>query len=272
MTEFNERGGAGEEPLLPDPGSEDGEREFDRILLSLSVLTPSEGFAQRVMARVGSEVHPAGALLDGHADGALLPDIDDRVRLHVAGCPECRAVVEGVRAVRAGVAALPRLNPSEGFAARVSAAALALHGRPAPQASAADPVRGAVPVRKRTHLRVWAAALIATPLATSTFLVVAIAALLLRIPAVVSAGDLVSFLAWRIQDGAGALLREIALRVLDTGVALALPPLLTLVRGEPAVAAMLVLGVCLAFVLSVWILYRNVFHSSEGSLHVHPSV
>jgi anti-sigma factor RsiW len=56
----------------------------------------------------------------GYVDGALPPDERVRVEEHLQACAECRTQVEGERALRARLSALPAPEPPDTLAARVS--------------------------------------------------------------------------------------------------------------------------------------------------------
>jgi anti-sigma factor RsiW len=68
--------------------------------------------------------------LSPYIDGELAPRERVRVESHLAVCRRCRARLAGIRAVQADLRSIPRIAVSEGFDARVLAAA----GRPAPRA------------------------------------------------------------------------------------------------------------------------------------------
>jgi len=55
--------------------------------------------------------HPDGVTLNDYADDALPSGAAAEIASHLAGCGECRATVDGLRAVRAAVRRLPPLPP-----------------------------------------------------------------------------------------------------------------------------------------------------------------
>src|SRR5215212_941917 len=61
-------------------------------------------------------VHPSEPDLSAYVDGELPPSRSSRVEAHVAACEVCRETLEGLRATRALLAALPRQVPSRSLA------------------------------------------------------------------------------------------------------------------------------------------------------------
>ncbi len=58
-------------------------------------------------------------LLTEHADGQLTADAGRRLEAHLEACPECRKEYEGLREVRALLAAAPRFSAPAGLSERV---------------------------------------------------------------------------------------------------------------------------------------------------------
>ncbi len=57
--------------------------------------------------------------LSAYVDGELAPSRRAEIEAHVASCPDCQRELAGLRALAAGVGALPRLQPAPRFLAEV---------------------------------------------------------------------------------------------------------------------------------------------------------
>lgn len=199
--------------------------------------------------------HPTTDSLEAYAEGAIGLGHRATIETHLLGCPRCDAVVEEWRSLFHALAALPRFAPAANFASRVMAQVRI----PLPwYARAADMVARVLP----STTRGWAilAAVLALPiLAGGTFM-----AWLLSKSYVTTHGLWV-FVTDRLATAAYALLTGAMTFLMQTDVVAWLAKSAeTLVqtgglRGIGALAA----GGAVLIVISVWVLYTNLFRTSD---------
>lgn len=204
--------------------------------------------------------HPATKEVEAYVAGSLSAADRATLESHLAGCPECTAEVEEWRALFAGLAVLPHLEPSPGFADRVMAN-----------------------IQLHQPWQVRVAALLRRLLPSSTggwFLVTAILALpvltmggaltwLISRPGL-SLDELWIYLGFRAENLLVSLVRRIAVLVLENQTSLRLfdgvQQTLTSI-GAPGIGVAALIGAAL-MMLSIWTLYQNLFrHSTRGGSH-----
>lgn len=253
-------------------------------LEELPALSPSPAFRQRILAsvepptraangvrglvgrrrstRTGDHV-PAGRLQD-FLEGSLAARSAADVEKHLADCAVCRSELAAFREVGMALSALPRLEPSPGFAEGVMAglrveqmARVAMSPTTRTErflAAARSWGRSLVPSSRQG----WAAAL---GLALGPAVVVTLVVQAVFAHPLVTPSSLVSYLAIQLQNiaaGASALLATPAAAALLEAAS----PLLE----SPVLVAGLATGLSGLTVAASWTLYRNVFSSPLGEV------
>lgn len=238
----------------------------------LDTLAPSSGFEDRVIEAVPSRrpgflgtraaarsaaTHVSGERLQEYLDGGLAARVTAQVDRHLDGCRLCREELAAFRAVARSLEGLPSYAPSVDFAERVMAevrinemAAVAM----APTSQSArllDRVRGWIPSSRQG----WAAALGASVAPALTLLLVVQSVFSHEL---VTFGNLFAFVRLQMSGFFGA--------VGEAGTALArqwAPSMLldglTWVGSSPTLLAASGALASVAFLGSVWVLYRNLF-------------
>ena len=251
-------------------------------LAGLEEIAPPAGFSGRVLdamaartaapapaplaARVGAWLrglradplaHPAPELLQDFVDGALARRRAGAIRGHLSGCATCRAEAQRWAALADGLAALPRLAPSAGFAHAVMRE-VRLAPTPARPAlrRLLDRVRAlqpGAPSRAVGRRRAWAAA---AGVAFTPVVTVGLIAHTVFSHPLATAGNLAAF-AWLkgtalVAAAGGGLATGL---IESASVFRAWSAMETL---SPATAGAALLAVCAMTMASGWVLYRNV--------------
>lgn len=273
-------------------------------------LSPSESFQEEVMARVptrkpflsrisdriravvagglaGAQTHLEPDRIQELLDGALGWGDRRRVERHLSACGRCRTEVRQWTRLVTTLEALPRLEPSEGFAARTMAAfqaARAVAPAEAPSAATSKPAfwarclaafevgldRAGRAVRTAQGLlpdtpRGWA--WLATAASLPAVGVLAMLGAVVAHPLLTLEG-LALFLRWQIADGFTVAGGWMAQRVMDSPALLQLWEAAGVLLAAPGLAVTLLLALWAATLVSAWILYRNVIAPSTlGGQH-----
>jgi anti-sigma factor RsiW len=250
---------------------------------ALTRLTPSEGFAQRVMAgttvpRPGLSLgrvfgwldgrhaheHPDGDRLQDFAEGRLPSRAAARIRTHLDGCPACAASAAGWRETFRQLGSLERLAPSPDFGARVMARVHVPAPAPAPVSEgrrALAWLRGLLP-----HTReAWAAV---SGVAVAPAATLGLVLWTLFSHPTLTPGALLSFTGWKITEFAGLLWQGAASAAMGSAGVFDLVSLLSSAMASPATLAGAVLAFCVGTVVASWVLYRNLFasHPADGRI------
>jgi anti-sigma factor RsiW len=205
-------------------------------------------------------LHPASQEVEAYVAGSLA-DADRAVlESHLIGCPHCAAEVEEWRALFAGLAALPHLDPTPGFMDRVLAD-VRIH-QPWP-ARVAALLRRLAP----TSTMGW---FLVTALLSLPVLIMGGALTWLLSRPWLSLEELWIFASFRAEATLLALTRRLAALVIESPTTLwvvdGVKQLLTWI-GAPGIGAAAAIGAAL-ITLSVWTLYQNLFrHSTRGGSH-----
>ncbi|MGH7507154.1 MAG: zf-HC2 domain-containing protein [Longimicrobiales bacterium] len=205
--------------------------------------------------------HPTSESLEAYAEGTLVTTEREVVASHLLGCPRCDADVDDWKTVLHTLSALPRFMPALGFGNRVMA-----HVRiPEPWHSRASVwIERLLP---RSSLG-WAVALavLALPVVAGGSLLV-----WLLSKSYVTAHGLWVFATDRFASAATNLAGGVLTTLLQTDVAAWIATSAGTVfgaagfRGVGALAA----GGGILIMLSIWILYRNLFQTpNRGSTYV----
>lgn len=277
-----------------------------RRLDGLPRLAPTPGFAARVLAglraapspavrvrrwlaalvgvppRGRPAAHPSPGWLQDHAEGLLAPPLAARIDVHLEGCPHCRAQVSGWRGLFESLGALPTLEPSPDFAARVMAA---LPDGPVAEAPAIQPLESPRPRRRgpverlgarirslppRSRAAAWTLA--GTAAAAPAAALAAVTWYLVTHP-FLTPGNLLSFAVWRGGEWLAVIRGEVMGRLLDLFVtiaaALPAPGLREDLSFGMGLAAGAFLLFCLASALSVRVLWRNLLVPGSGRGRTH---
>jgi len=243
----------------------------------LSVMTPSSSFGERVMeslpesraprawlggraaARAAATHIDAGALQD-YLDGQLAARNEVRIDRHLNSCAICRGELAGYRAVARTLESLPSLSPSVDFTERVMAevriremAAVAM-APTTPGAQLAGWLRSKVPSTRQG----WAAAMgmSVAPLVTLMLIVRSIFA-----HELVTFGSLFSFLQLQTAGWVDAAVARGSALAAEFAPGLLLESV-SWVAGNPTALAGTAAMASVGLLLSVWVLYRNLFISS----------
>lgn len=204
--------------------------------------------------------HPATEEVEAYVAGSLSAADRATFESHLAGCPECAAEVEEWRALFAGLAALPRIEPSPGFADRVMAQ-VRIH-RPW-YVHAAAMLRRILPTTTRGWMLVTA--ILALPVVTMGG---AVTWLISR--PWLSLGDLWIYLGHRAEEAMASLVRWLAVLVLESQASQSILKWIhqiLIAIGAPGVGIAALVG-AMAMTLSVWTLYQNLFReSTRGGSH-----
>lgn len=205
-------------------------------------------------------LHPAPEVVEAYIGGSL-SDADRAVlESHLIGCQQCTAEVEEWRALFAGLAALPYLDPTPGFADRVMAN---VQVRQPWQARVAALLRRVIPVTTGGWFLVTA--LLSLPV---LFMGGATTWLLSR--PWISADALWIYFIMRTEKALLALVQRIGAMVIGnqlTPQVVAWGQQLLKQLGAPVIGAVAAVGAAL-ITLSVWTLYKNLFrNSTRGGSH-----
>jgi anti-sigma factor RsiW len=199
-----------------------------------------------------SLLHPGSDQLEAYVEGTL--DTSDTAVLdsHLLSCARCQGEVEDWRSLFAVLSSMPRLAPTPLFADRVmSRVDLTL---PLPARVAAWLARL---VPKSTTGWALAAAMLSLPVIT----IGAVASWLVAQPWV-STQALAVFVTERLARSAAGIALNAGQQILSTGPALWVTSYLQALLGSGTIElGAIVAGFGTALVVSVWILYRNLFHA-----------
>lgn len=204
-------------------------------------------------------LHPGPDRLEAYVEGVLHDSDRVVVESHLVSCGRCRAEAEEWRAVFAALAALPRIEASPGFADRVMAGVRV----PNPwMARLGALIRRLVP----TGTAGWV--LVTAFLALPALVGGGVVAWLLSRPSITAAG-LWIFILERTVDGVRSLAGRAGSALLESGAALwvwnsaksVLAGVGTVELGAAAAAFAVVM------LLSLWILYDNLFRTSTREKH-----
>lgn len=219
--------------------------------------------------------HPAADRLEAFVEGVL--DEADRVVVesHLLGCPQCQTSVEEWRALFAALAGVPLLDPSAGFADRVMARV-----RLAPAAGRAWSWQSA---QRAVQVQAVRAGTALGRLMPKTTFGWAVATAFMALP-VVLGGALMAWLMSRSYITPASLWAFVSTQAVDAARSVGSTAVSTAMQTELAAwlyvqgAAFLeragftgvgiVLAVaCLTTVMSIWILYRNLFRTPTRESH-----
>ena len=261
-----------------------------RRLDGLERFTPSEGFGERVMARVEvparrplaarlrerfasvaaapvPEHVPLGILQD-FVDGTLPSRAVARVEAHVGGCARCAGELHAWRALQHGLEGLGHHAPSPGFAERVMAEVTIQQ-----TAKALTPVSvwwkaGSAARRLVPRTRqAWAA--LSGAAVTPAAIVGLMAWVLLSHPTL-TLGSLASFFAWQVVDVGSALFSGFGAVSARAVNALGAGALVEAVTSTPLVVVALGLAYLVLCALAFRVLRRNLFNRrSFGGRYAH---
>lgn len=206
-------------------------------------------------------LHPKDERLEAYSDGSLAGEERASVESHVRQCSRCRVEVEDWHSLFSALAALPVLAPAPGFANRVMAH---VSVRAAWQARTAGWLGRCVP--RTTGGWVVAVALLGIPaIVAGTF----IAWLLSR--SYLTGYRLWVFATDQFATGTNEVASSILSRLMSTDIAVWVVTSVTSflesagLRGMSALAG----GLACLIVVSIWVLYRNLFRTpNRGSTYV----
>lgn len=272
----------------------DGWRNLFEGLQDLPVLTPREGFADRVVAgietpealpwaararaalgaRLGlgpDAAHPTDERLQDLAAGVLAARQETRLQAHLGACPACASRAERWQTMLGHLDRLERFAPSEGFAARVLAE---VHVPVATEAPAAAAAPARVPEWRRLAARVrelvprsrraWAAisGVAVTPLVTFGLVLWTV----FTHPAMTVSG-LASFTWWKAQELVTLAWGAATSRMMESTELFGLFSWLRSLALSPAALVALFLVLSVGMVGASWVLYRNLVktHPVDGS-------
>jgi anti-sigma factor RsiW len=213
--------------------------------------------------------HPTGDRLEAFVEGSLDQAELVVVESHLLGCTHCQAQVEEWRALFSALAGLPQLEPSAGFADRVMAGVNVVQqvkrraawegvwSSVSRQAAAAASAAGGM-LPKSTFGWSLATGLLALPIVVS-------AALLawLTSSTNLTLQALLAYAGSQLMDGLRAAGTTAVTAAVQTDVAawlVAQAGLLLENAGTAGIGGLLA-AACGATVLSVWVLYRNLFRT-----------
>lgn len=254
-------------------------------LSDLPDLAPAPGFADRVMDQVAplplaarlrgwmdgrrAASHPVTDQLQDWLDGRLAARSAARVQAHVAGCAACSREAAAWRSTFAALGSLGRLDPSEGFGARVMAHVQVPAPVPAPVPEWRRALAWASGFLPRTR-RAWAAVsgVALTPAVTLGLVFWTV----FSHPAL-TPGALVSFAWWKASELGAAAWGLVSTRALESQALLRAWEFVGSLAVSPAAVAGSALALCVGTVLASWVLYRNlvVAHPLDGRV-AHVSV
>jgi hypothetical protein len=229
--------------------------------------------------------HPEPDRLEAFVEGGLEEGERVVIESHVVGCPRCQAHAEEWRALFSALAGLPQFEPSAGFADRVMAGLAPATGR----AAARGPSRSRGWLPGWQAARGWAARHAAVAAAAagrvlpSTTRGWAVAVALLALPVVatsavalwlLSSSYLTADMLWtfgttQLVDGVRALGTTAVSAAMQTGVVAWSVATLTELLETAGTAGMgaLAAAASAATMLSVWVLYRNLFRTPARQGH-----
>jgi hypothetical protein len=209
-------------------------------------------------------LHPATETLEAYAEGALESGERAVFESHLLGCERCQAGVEEWRSLFAALESLPRFAPTTGFADRVMARVRIPQPQVAWSARALAQLRTAGQRAERwmPHTtRAWA--LVAAMLALPVVVAGAIVTWLLTRD-YVTAEALRTAVVGTVDNGAQRLGTAVVQGAMSTDAAAWLATnLSTFVQtaGMRGLGALMG-GAALLTMLSIWVLYRNLFRST----------
>jgi hypothetical protein len=209
---------------------------------------------RRAAAALGG-LHPGADRLQDFLEGLLPRGEALALEGHLHGCHDCQNEVAGWRQVMAGVAGLPRLEPSSEFAERVMAhvrVQLALVVARPTLAERLQLLAGSVTPRTRKRLAALAGAGV-TPAVS-----IGLLAYVVFSHPLVTLGNLFSF-AWLQGSGQlSSLGAGIARRTTESEVLFRLYQALDVMFGSPGTAALALTGLAGLTLTALWVFYRNV--------------
>jgi anti-sigma factor RsiW len=269
----------------------DGWRVLFEGLRDLPTLAPGEGFTERVLAgievaaplplaaRVRTRLVALVSRRDGHPEDGRLQDLTEgllparqaaRIRSHLDACPACASRAEAWRAVMDRLGGLERLEPSEGFAARVMARVRVPTPAPAvqrvPEWRRALAWAGKLVPQSR---KAWAAlsGVAVTPAATLGLLLWTV----FTHPAL-TPGALVSFAWWKASDLASLAWGAIASRAMESAQVFGVFSFFQSLALSPTSLVAAFVAFSAGTLLAVWVLYRNLVNALPADArHAHAS-
>ncbi len=204
-------------------------------------------------------VHPAASALQEFVEGALSREPAEALASHLAACSECSREVESWRAVMARLDELGHVAVPEGFGDRTY--------RRFRRSRRAGAWRRARSVATTLGRRVvpatrkgWAAV---AGVASAPAVVVAAVAWVLVSNPLVTPSALLSFVRWKVADAAGATFGGAFEWLSQSLAGFQAYQLVEFVSGSPLAASAGVLAMSVATVSALWVLYRNLFPSSN---------
>lgn len=220
--------------------------------------------------------HPAADRLEAFVEGVLDPADRAVLESHLLGCPECQTAVEEWRALFSALEGLPQYEPGPGFADAVMARVRAVAPARAPalnlqvaqaalqkQAARAGAALDRV-LPKTTFGWAMTAAFLALP-----FLLGALLVSWLMSHSYVTPTTLWAFLSEQAVAGVRSFGSTVATAVMQTGAAewLLVQGTEFVMRAGAAGVGMLIAATGALTMLSIWILYRNLFRTPRRDTH-----
>lgn len=211
---------------------------------------------------VTGQGHLAPEIIQDLLDGALAGRRLVMAREHLTHCPHCVGEVAEWESLFSTLEAIPRLDPSPGFAERVMAAHTAVARTPAPVPAGLERVLDWAEATARAAGRF----LPSTPrswgllgaVAAIPSLALALTVGVVAAHPLVSWGALATFLRWRLGDWMGAGSAWASQQLLGTPLASTLWDTATALVAAPGAALALLFGAWTLTLAAVWVLYRNV--------------
>lgn len=232
----------------------------DRVLVGLDTAVPAAtvekrrfAWLRRGAARAAEHLDPER--LQDYVEGLLPARQMARVSTHLDACGVCRSEEAQWRDLIQGIENLPVMAPSIDFAGHVMR-----------QIRIGRAVRPVAARTARERARAWAGRLVPqtqkawaviSGIALTPVTVVALLAYAVFSNPLVTPSGLASFLWWRINDGATALVGFLADGLVESPIAFYAYSALDLVAGAPTLTMMAALCFGAATGLAGWVLYRN---------------